>query len=248
VSEFVDVAAVRALGGYVLELTWADEAVTVVDVEPYLRGPALEPLRDPALFATVTVDPEAGTVVWPNGADISPQELRRVGHSVPRHPRRVTGGGRLAAVDAVLAEWETAHEASTREEMEQGRTGGRPVERRLRPEQLRSLLLHFAVAGKVVADPNGMRTLAWDRLARLREQHPHASPWLREWERLLDGPLLDLLDALTSRSQFAHELRQNSPFAGALTTAEREQVRATARTVTGTPSSTRQMADPEDNR
>jgi Protein of unknown function (DUF2442) len=78
VSEFVDVTAVRVLGGYELELTWADGLVSTIDVEPYLFGPVFEPLRrDPAVFATVTVDPEAGTVVWPaTGADISPEELR----------------------------------------------------------------------------------------------------------------------------------------------------------------------------
>jgi hypothetical protein len=76
VSDFVDIVAVRVLDGYVLELTWADGAVTAIDVEPYLWG-TLAPLRAPELFATVTVDPEAGTVVWPNGADISPEELRR---------------------------------------------------------------------------------------------------------------------------------------------------------------------------
>lgn len=75
-SDFVEVVAVRVLDGYVLELTWADGAVTAIDDEPYLWG-ALAPLRAPALFAIVTVDPEAGTVVWSNGADISPEELRR---------------------------------------------------------------------------------------------------------------------------------------------------------------------------
>ena len=84
-AEFVDVVAARARGGYELELSWADGAATVVDVEPYLHGEVFEPLRDPAVFATVQVDPEAGTVVWPvTGADISPEELRRVGRPVDR--------------------------------------------------------------------------------------------------------------------------------------------------------------------
>jgi hypothetical protein len=76
-DEFVDVAAVRVLDRYTLELTWDDDAVTTIDVEPYLWGPGFEPLRDPALFAAVRVDLAAGTVVWPNGADISPEKLRR---------------------------------------------------------------------------------------------------------------------------------------------------------------------------
>lgn len=82
-SRFVDVTGVRVLGGYLLELTWADGAVAAIDVEPYLHGPVFAPLRDdPAVFAAVTVDPEAGTVVWPNGADISPEELRRTSRPV----------------------------------------------------------------------------------------------------------------------------------------------------------------------
>jgi len=35
----------------------------------------LAALRDPALFARVEVDAEAGTIVWPNGADLDPDVL-----------------------------------------------------------------------------------------------------------------------------------------------------------------------------
>jgi hypothetical protein len=84
VSDSVDITGVRVLGGFVLELTWADGAVTTVDAEPYLWEPVFEPLRDPAVFATVTVEPEAGTLVWPKGADISPEELRRNSRPVAR--------------------------------------------------------------------------------------------------------------------------------------------------------------------
>ena len=35
----------------------------------------LAPLNDPAYFAQVTVDPEAGTVVWPDGIDLAPEPL-----------------------------------------------------------------------------------------------------------------------------------------------------------------------------
>jgi hypothetical protein len=34
-----------------------------------------ERLRDPTFFAAVRVDLEAGTVVWPNGADLDPLVL-----------------------------------------------------------------------------------------------------------------------------------------------------------------------------
>jgi hypothetical protein len=32
-------------------------------------------LKDPEYFARVVVDAEAGTVVWPNGADLAPEAL-----------------------------------------------------------------------------------------------------------------------------------------------------------------------------
>jgi uncharacterized protein DUF2442 len=38
------------------------------------RG-VFEPLRDPAYFATVQLDPELGTISWPNGADVAPETL-----------------------------------------------------------------------------------------------------------------------------------------------------------------------------
>ena len=35
----------------------------------------LSPLNDPAYFAEVTVDHEAGTIVWPGGIDLAPEPL-----------------------------------------------------------------------------------------------------------------------------------------------------------------------------
>ncbi|HSM91358.1 MAG TPA: DUF2442 domain-containing protein [Anaeromyxobacteraceae bacterium] len=73
----VDVTSVSPIGGFVVELTFDDGTVRQVDLEPYLRGPVFEPVRrDPAYFQSVRVDPELGTIVWPNGADIDPQVLR----------------------------------------------------------------------------------------------------------------------------------------------------------------------------
>lgn len=41
----------------------------------FLNGPVFQPLLDPAVFARLQVDPEAGTIVWPNRADIAPETL-----------------------------------------------------------------------------------------------------------------------------------------------------------------------------
>lgn len=48
----------------------------MIDVDRYMRGPMLEPIRgDRTLFEEVSVDEELGVVVWPNGADIDPDVL-----------------------------------------------------------------------------------------------------------------------------------------------------------------------------
>lgn len=72
----IDVTDVRVLARYVVALTFADESERVIDLEPLLWGPMFEPLvADYNLFRQVAVDPDAGTIVWPNGADISPRTL-----------------------------------------------------------------------------------------------------------------------------------------------------------------------------
>ncbi len=77
------VSAVRVLRPYVLEVTFADGVQGYVDVEPYLRGEVFAPLRDPARFAEALVDEDAGTVVWPNGADLSPEFLHAAARANP---------------------------------------------------------------------------------------------------------------------------------------------------------------------
>jgi hypothetical protein len=62
-------------GAHSLRLTFNDGVIKQVDLRPLLDGPIFEPLRDPAYFALVTLDPMCGTVVWPNGADLAPEAL-----------------------------------------------------------------------------------------------------------------------------------------------------------------------------
>jgi excisionase family DNA binding protein len=97
---------------------------------------------------------------------------------------------------------------------------------RLTADQRRSLRLAHAVAGRLVQDPESVREIARDNLARMRARHTRgrAATWLAEWQELVDGPLDDLLAALTSPVPHARELRQNSPFAGVLSDAERAAV------------------------
>ena len=71
---FVRIQDVVPLEGYRLRLTLTDGSVIERDISALLDGPVFEPIRnDPALFRAVRV--EAGTVVWPNGADLCPDVL-----------------------------------------------------------------------------------------------------------------------------------------------------------------------------
>jgi Protein of unknown function (DUF2442) len=65
----------RVCGPHSLSLAFNDGTTKQVNVRPLLEGPIFEPLRDPAYFASVTLDSICGTVVWPNGADFAPEAL-----------------------------------------------------------------------------------------------------------------------------------------------------------------------------
>jgi hypothetical protein len=71
----VRVKSVQVLGGFQVRLVFTDGSARTVDLAPYLKGPLFEPLKDPAKFREVRVDPELETLVWPNGADICPDVL-----------------------------------------------------------------------------------------------------------------------------------------------------------------------------
>lgn len=123
--------------------------------------------------------------------------------------------------------WAGKHRRIRRRDAERIAAGNHRVTR----DQVRSLLLAHAIAGHVATDPEGTRALARENLRAMRESSARgaAQVWMREWERLLDGPLTDLLAALTSPSPRSRELRQNNPFAGVLSDEERRQVLQAAR-------------------
>lgn len=87
-----DVVAAYALGDYRLYLRFEDGVEGAVDLAPNLSFHGVfEPLREPAYFAQVHVDPELGTVKWPNGADLDPDVLygRLTGTPAPPRPVRL---------------------------------------------------------------------------------------------------------------------------------------------------------------
>jgi excisionase family DNA binding protein len=108
-------------------------------------------------------------------------------------------------------------------------TAGRAMSR----EQSRSLLLGYAVAGKLVVEPDKVLEIARRNLdkADANQSRGATHRWIAQWRLLLAGPISQILETLTSKSEHSCEMRQNSPFAGVLSQAQRTAVLNNARNV-----------------
>lgn len=80
-SRFYRITSVECLPPHALRLRFDDGLTRTIDFAGILKGELYGPLRDPAVFAQVTLDPEIHTVVWPCGADFDPATL----HDWPEH-------------------------------------------------------------------------------------------------------------------------------------------------------------------
>ena len=62
--------------GHAINVRFEDGVAAEVDLSHLLDyGGVFEPLRDVEYFRKLRVEPEAGTIVWPNKADIAPETL-----------------------------------------------------------------------------------------------------------------------------------------------------------------------------
>jgi hypothetical protein len=64
---------------YQLRVTFDDGSIRLVDLEQHLGGEVFEPLRDQEQFRTARLNADIDTVVWDNGADMSPDFLYEIG-------------------------------------------------------------------------------------------------------------------------------------------------------------------------
>jgi hypothetical protein len=88
------VVSFDVVGRYTLRVTFDDGSSRVIDFSPVLFGEMFGPLRDPALFNQVRLDPEVHTLVWPTGADFDPATL----HDWPEQ---------VSALSAMARRWES---------------------------------------------------------------------------------------------------------------------------------------------
>jgi hypothetical protein len=90
--------------------------------------------------------------------------------------------------------------------------------------EARSLALHCLIAQKIMADPS-LIDIARRNVAAWRKKVVGAEPlYLAEWQRILARPWPQVAGLITEQSENATRLRQSSPFAGVLSTAERRRI------------------------
>jgi len=71
-----DLVEARATGGHRIFLRFEDGVSGEIDLGKLVEFKGVfAPLQDPEELAKVRVDPEIGTVCWPNGADLDPDVL-----------------------------------------------------------------------------------------------------------------------------------------------------------------------------
>lgn len=64
---------------YKILITFNNGIKKIVDLEKDLWGTMFEPLQDKNLFKLFRVDKDIHTIIWPNGADFSPDSLYKIG-------------------------------------------------------------------------------------------------------------------------------------------------------------------------
>ena len=71
-----DVVKVEYLDDYRLHLRFEDGVEGVIDVSDLVKFTGVfAPLEDKAYFAQARVNPDTGTICWPNDADLDPDVL-----------------------------------------------------------------------------------------------------------------------------------------------------------------------------
>ncbi len=70
---------VKYAGDHKLHLTFEDGSLREVDLSEHLEGEVFEPLKNVTKFKSVRVNSDLDTIVWENGADMSPDFLFEIG-------------------------------------------------------------------------------------------------------------------------------------------------------------------------
>jgi len=81
---FLHVVQVIYLKDFTLRVAFNNGVTKDVDLKDELSGEIFAPLKSPDRFRQVSVNPDTGTIEWPNGADLAPEFLYEIGETVPQ--------------------------------------------------------------------------------------------------------------------------------------------------------------------
>ena len=95
------VCDVKYESDFKLRLTFENGSVRIADLASHLDGEVFEPLKDIQRFKRVRLNPDLDTVVWDNGADMSPDFLYEIGNpvDVAYEPARFVAEGKASCGD-----------------------------------------------------------------------------------------------------------------------------------------------------
>lgn len=88
---YYDIVDIKHLGGYKIEIEFADGKKGIVDFNEYIqKGGVFERFKDIKYFRKVHIDSEWKTLCWPEGIDIAPETLyvKATGASLPGRMKR----------------------------------------------------------------------------------------------------------------------------------------------------------------
>lgn len=80
---------VKYIEDYKLAITFENNITKVVDLDGHLDKGIFKPLKNISYFKTVRVDEDLDTIVWDNGADISPDFLYEMGQIVRENKKAI---------------------------------------------------------------------------------------------------------------------------------------------------------------
>ena len=87
-----DITEVQPLGGYRLRLQFEDGVEGEIDIAEIIEFTGVfAPLKDKNYFVQVRVNPDIGTICWPNEADLDPDVLYALvtGQTIPAFEREI---------------------------------------------------------------------------------------------------------------------------------------------------------------
>lgn len=76
------VKKVQYMEEYKLILTFDNDKTKIVNLKNHLTNEIFRPLNDITYFKTVQLNQDLDTIVWENGADISPDFLYEIGKEI----------------------------------------------------------------------------------------------------------------------------------------------------------------------